>query len=165
MLEMILYGLIAHGVQHSRLTQHHNVDQARVAIKRLYNDANAAAARGDTVGVFKNCDLDFCGITGKGVRVSLSQMKIHTQNLFAASTFVKASSTILSFTLTGDIAEVVVEEDATIIMHQPGTRETVVLESKETDRDTWVKKKGAWKEQEAKIETISQQINGKPVPK
>lgn len=165
MLEMMLCGLIAHNIQHGRFAQYRDRNQARIAIKQLYDNANVAASRRDIADVFKDCDVGFHGITSNGVRVSLPQMKIHTGNLFAASTSVKASSTILHLTLTGDIAEVLVKEDATIVMRQPGTNETAILESNEIDKDTWVEKKGVWKEQEAKIEMISQHLNGKPISK
>lgn len=163
MLEMFLLGLIVHSLQGSHLTHQDDSNQSYIEIKKLYDASTTAAAKRDVTGVLKDYGPDFRGVTKSGVCVSLSKMRSYTKTLFAASISVKASSTILVFTLRGNIAEVVVKEDATLVMRQSGTTRAVILESSEIDKDIWIRQKGIWVEHEAQVETISQKMNGKPV--
>jgi hypothetical protein len=139
--------------------------QARERISILYARANSAASRRDVEGLFRDFDPGARIVTAAGKTTSLAEIKLHTRALFATARHISASSTITGFSLTGNVARVVVLERATIILEARGGSGTSArLENREIDFDTWVKGRRGWKETQAVVRTIHQTLDGKPIP-
>lgn len=138
---------------------------ARRALQALYDNTNTAAAKKNLNGVLAYMTPDFVATDRKGNKRTAAQLRSELMQIFPLLQSWRGTSRIQRITLKGGaLATVVVKENARMVMTNPLTKQTSVVDSTGTSRDIWVKQGGGWRMKQSQTLSNKATLNGKPAP-
>jgi ketosteroid isomerase-like protein len=138
-------------------------DVTQATFQRLYDKADAAAAKKDADGVVANYSTSVEATTKDGATKGYTDLLQAAQQAFMLASSVSSHTKIVSCSIKGETAVVVQDGTTKLTVADPNGGPPMVIEDDSRAKDEWKKTDNGWKIVKEAILSDDMKANGKPV--